>query len=142
MQIDIDFDVYKALTARRDHEGHSYNDVLRELLGLDSFQEPDTPEPPYSAAADAITIAVTNGFFSRGVSLPNGSQLRARYKQREYHARIVDDRWLDEGDREHTSPSAAAAAITGTNVNGLRFWEVRRPGDAGWRRLELLRGSP
>lgn len=32
--IDIDFDVYKALTMRREKEEMSYNDVLRQMLGL------------------------------------------------------------------------------------------------------------
>ena len=32
--IEIDFEVYKALTARRTGEGDSPNDVLRRLLGL------------------------------------------------------------------------------------------------------------
>lgn len=140
MQIDVDFDVYKALTMRREHEGHSYNDVLRDLLGLDSIVEPDSPETPLQAVADApgkpFGVA---GFFSRGLHLPPGTQLRARYKQREYRAQIDGQRWVDEHGSEHTSPSAAAAAITGTNVNGLRFWEAKRPGDIGWRRLELLR---
>ena len=31
--IEVDFDVYKALTLRRPSEGVSENDVLRELLG-------------------------------------------------------------------------------------------------------------
>jgi predicted CopG family antitoxin len=32
MQIDIDFDVFKALTALRQSEIDSYNDVLRRVL--------------------------------------------------------------------------------------------------------------
>lgn len=40
MQIDIDFEVFKALTALRHNETHSYNSVLRELLKLD-------PAEPY-----------------------------------------------------------------------------------------------
>ncbi|HEV7661169.1 MAG TPA: hypothetical protein VGO55_15120 [Allosphingosinicella sp.] len=140
MHIEVDFGVFKELTVRREHEGHTYNDVLRELLGLDSIQEPERAETPLQAAADALSRPFgVNGFFSRGLHLPEGTQLRARYKQREYRGHIEGDRWVDEGGREHTSPSAAAAAITGTNVNGLRFWEAMRPGDSAWRRLELLR---
>jgi hypothetical protein len=142
MQIDIDFDVFKELTALRAHEGHSYNDVLRNLLGLDSILEPSGPESPLAAAADALSRPFgLTGFFSRGLHLPPGTQLRARYKQREYRAQIDGECWVDENGRAHTSPSAAAAAITGTNVNGLRFWEAMRPSDTSWRRLELLRSS-
>lgn len=38
MQIDIDFEVFKALTALRESEADSYNAVLRRLLGLTSQQ--------------------------------------------------------------------------------------------------------
>ena len=138
MQIDIDFDVFKALTGLREHEGHSYNDVLRDLLGLDSLQEADVPETLSEAMSRTLGPP---GYHSRGIHLPNGTQLKARYKQREYGAAIQGDRWLDQDGREHLSPSAAASAITGTNVNGLRFWEAKRPGDSGWCRLELLRRS-
>ncbi|HEX8301609.1 DUF2924 domain-containing protein [Sphingomonas sp.] len=141
MHIDIDFEVYKALTALRQNEGHSYNDVLRDLLKLESIQEPEI-ESALQAAADILSRPIgLQGFFSRGVHLPDGTILRARYKQREYNARIRGDRWLDDQGREHNSPSAAAAAITGTNVNGLRFWEAKRPIDGGWKRLELLRAQ-
>lgn len=139
MQIDVDFDVYKALTARRDHEGHSYNDVLRDLLSLDSIVEPDLPVDP-SQAADTLGKPLgSSGFYSRGLHLPHGTLLRARYKQRDLQARIEGDQWLDAEGQAWPSPSAAAVAVTGNNVNGLRFWEGKRPGDGAWRRLELLR---
>lgn len=32
--VEVDFDVYKQLTVRRTTEDVSYNDVIRELLGL------------------------------------------------------------------------------------------------------------
>lgn len=140
MQIEIDFDVFKALTARRESESHTYNDVLRDLLELDSVQEVGI-ESPLQEVGDALSRPLgVAGFYSRGVHLPDATLLRARYKQREFKARIHGDRWVDEHGREHASASAAASAITGTNVNGLRFWEAKRPSDTGWRRLELLRG--
>jgi len=37
MQIDIDFDVFKALTILREGEGDSYNSVLRRLLKWDLY---------------------------------------------------------------------------------------------------------
>ena len=40
MNIEIDFDVFKALTLRRSTEDISYNDVLRELLGLGPQKNP------------------------------------------------------------------------------------------------------
>ena len=140
MQIDIDFEVFKALTARRVNENHSYNDVLRGLLDLNSLLEPDESAHVLQAVSDALTRPLGfEGFTSTGLHLPNGTLLRARYKNREYSARIDGGIWIDQGGRHHSSASAAAAAITGTNVNGLRFWEAKRPSDLHWQRLELLR---
>jgi hypothetical protein len=45
--LDVDFDVFKALTNRRATEAVTYNDVLREILGLcknsTSSQPPSCP---------------------------------------------------------------------------------------------------
>jgi hypothetical protein len=70
--------------------------------------------------------------------LPNGTQLRATYKGRTYKAAIENGRWLDEAGIEYNSPSAAARAITGNNVNGLRFWAGKRPSDGDWLSLEVM----
>ena len=139
-QIEIDFNVYKALTVRREHEGHSFKDVLRDLLELDPVQETDPPASHLESVTDALKTGLgAPGYHSRGLYLPDGTLLRARYKQRTCHGRIDGGQWLDDQGHVFASTSAAATAITGTNVNGLRFWEAQRPGERGWRRLELLR---
>jgi hypothetical protein len=132
MQVEIDFEVFKALTAKRVDESHTYNDVIRELLGLTSDS---------SNAAKEGAAGVAGGkrnFESRDLSLPHGTLLRATYKGRSYAARIEDGRWIDDEGVEHSSPSAAARHITGNNVNGLRFWQGKRPNDTGWLNLDIL----
>ena len=63
MQIEIDFEVFKELTARRTHEGHTYNEVLRDVLGLKpSFgrQGSDTPgslDNPKKTRVSFIAVA-------------------------------------------------------------------------------------
>jgi hypothetical protein len=142
--VPVSLAVFKALTARLE-EGQTHDDVLRELLGIDSIVELELPQPEHALSFfdDEMKRALhersgKGGFYSRGLWLPNGTDLRARYKQREYRARIVDSAWLDEKGKRQSSPSGAASAITGNNVNGLRFWEAKRPGDNSWRRLELM----
>ena len=139
--ISVSLEVYKQLTARLE-EGQAHDDVIRDLLGLDSIVELENPtNTPVERVSDMLmrsTMARGNGFISRGLWLPNGTELRARYKQREYRASIVGEEWIDESGDIQTSPSSAASAITGTNVNGLRFWEAKRPTDKGWRRLDVL----
>ena len=146
-RLDVSLAVFKELTARLE-EGVTHDDLLRELLGMESLIEPEPEATERRRPNDDSMWPVLHaysgkgGFYSRGLWLPNGTDLRARYKQREYRARIVDNAWLDERGKRQNSPSGAASAITGNNVNGLRFWEARRPGDTGWRRLEILAQQP
>lgn len=146
-EILIDFEVFKALTAKRSHEHHTYNDVIRELLKLDSIIcEPDPIEGllDNSGPVRGRALGVGNilnghtGFSARGIFLPNGTKIKAIYKQKQYTATIDSGNWVDTLGKFHSSPSAAAKAITGSNVNGLRFWHVKRPTDTDWRRLDLL----
>ena len=138
-QISVGFDVYKALTARLEYDGQTHDDIIRDLLNLDSEVSPEAPETPIQKIADALERSFGHeGFYSRGLLLPNGTKLRARYKQREYNAVISNGQWLHDDGTAHSSPSAAASAITENNVNGLRFWSARLPGETVWRRLDRL----
>lgn len=125
--IEIDFEVWKALTHRREHETHSYNEVLRELLGL-----PILPPSVAALSADDVQEA---GRTLGGRYLPNGTRLRSKYKDAWFYAEITDGRLIGENGKTYGSASAAARAVTNNNVNGLSFWEVRRPADNEWRKL-------
>ena len=72
--VEIDFEVFKALTALRTSEQDSYNDVLRSLLKLASKKFTQSPEQ-MSRAAQAEKIGQTGG-----VNFPPGTEFRARYK--------------------------------------------------------------
>lgn len=141
MTIEIDFDVYKALTARRGDETVSYNDVLRALLGLSQPAAGlrrlfglDGGKP---AALESSKGGTTDWFY-KGIRFPPGTSLRAKYKGQVHNARI-ERGGIVVGGKRFATPSDAARAVTGTNVNGWRFWQCRLPGDAGWRRLDALR---
>jgi len=71
MTIDIDFEVFKELTNRRTTESISYNDVLRELLGLKPLQTP-VLSSDVASSAEAWT--------TKGVTFPVGTEFRANYK--------------------------------------------------------------
>ncbi|MEG8222951.1 DUF4357 domain-containing protein [Sphingomonas sp. HH69] len=140
MQIDVSLEVFKALTARLSYDGQSYSDLIRDLLAQDSPLEADSMGESDYGTDHSVFMKQANegGFASRKLWLPHRTELRARYRQREYRARIDNNAWLDEGGNHHSSPSAAAYAITGNNVNGLRFWEARLPTGSTWCRLEAL----
>ncbi len=134
-QIDIDFEVYKAMTAMRHTEEHSYNDVIRELLGLEVKQITSVYDD--NAQAGAVELAA-RGLRSRGLFLPDGTKLRATYKGNQFNAKVEGGVIINKAGTTFMSPSAAASEITKTTVNGWRFWEGKRPADTEWRRLDQL----
>ena len=138
MQIEVSLDVFKKLTARLSYDGQTYSELIHELLTEDSCIEPEEPSDDFLDGRAFLKRENKSGFASRKLWLPHGTELRARYKQKEYRARIDNSVWLSEDGSRYSSPSAAAHAITGNSVNGLRFWEALRPSDRTWRRLEAL----
>jgi hypothetical protein len=128
--IEVDFDVFKALTARRPSEEVTENDVLRQLLRLPSRQPSTTSQLAPSAGE----------WVSKGVRFPAGTEFRATYKGQTYLARVENGALVLSGER-FDSPSAAAMSITGKPVNGWTFWEARMPGRTAWQILKALRTS-
>lgn len=143
-QIDIDFEVFKALTVRRRSESHTYNEVIRELLDIDEGKAVHDPSPLLQVGLDIsnslsqIGTGQSSGISLRGIFLPNGTLLRATHKGTSYRAQIQSGKWINEEGKSFGSPSAAASAITNNNVNGWRFWQAKRPSDTEWRNLDML----
>jgi hypothetical protein len=126
--IEIDFDVFKALTARRATEDVSENDVLRQLLRL----------PPSRISAVKSDNPGPEDWVTKGVRLPVGTELRAIYKGQTHMARVSAGALVFNSQR-FNSPSAAAMSVTGNPVNGWTFWECRLPGQGRWTSLKDLR---
>ncbi|MSQ51021.1 MAG: DUF2924 domain-containing protein [Betaproteobacteria bacterium] len=126
--IDVDFDVFKAITMRRSSEDVTANDVLRQLLGLPSKKEPTVPSSR-PEIGDWIT---------KGVRFPAGTEFRANYKGQTWLGRVDGGALLMNGKR-YDSPSSAAVSITANPVNGWTFWECRLPGQPGWKIIKALR---
>lgn len=127
--IEIDFDVFKALTQRRATEEVTYNDVLRELLGL---------APRTRASLEPGTVPETPGWFTKGVSFPEGTEFRATYRGQTYYGKVESGALVVNG-RRFDSPSAAAVAITRSPTNGWIFWQCRLPGKTSWQIIKSLR---
>ena len=149
MHIEIDFDVFKTLTALRESESDSYNQVIRRLLSLTNAELSDTPRiPPPSkgilvedAFAKARFVAPLVEAMKFGVwfgqrHFPEGTKFRATYKGKSYFAEVRDGNWVGQDGIVRRSPSDAAGAISGTNVNGWRFWYAQIPPDQDWHRLD------
>ena len=176
MQIDVDFQVFKALTAHRESESDSCNAVIRRLLGLDGaavglnafealghkgqlptlsdYNLPPVASPkrrglfgsgqakgasPTGEGIGGLLSQFAGGVWFSNVHFPEGTHFRATYKGQTYLAEIRDGRWIGSDGKSRNSPSEAAGAISGTSVNGWRFWHVQMPGDPAWRRLDELK---
>lgn len=154
MQIEIDFDVFKELTARRESEEDSYNSVIRRLLklpvtnalasiasGSDQNLTAGVRQNALAAYASAnpLTPNALSGAWFDNVHFPEATQFRATYKGQAHFAKISGGRWVGGDGVTRTSPSAAAGAISNTTVNGWRFWYCKRPTDAEWVRMDELK---
>ncbi|MGE0496941.1 MAG: DUF2924 domain-containing protein [Ramlibacter sp.] len=129
--IDIDFEVFKKLTSLRDSEEVSYNDVLRRLLGM--------AEKTGSSNANSSEDAVAKqAWITKNVRFPEGTIFRSTYKGKPYSGKVEREGLIVDGQR-YDSLSAAAVAITGSPVNGWRFWECKRPTDMQWALAETMR---
>ncbi|MDR4514574.1 DUF2924 domain-containing protein [Nitrosomonas sp.] len=127
--IEVDFDVYKQLTIRRATEEVTCNDVIRELLGLGQTEaDPKKIQTEPSPSDWAV----------KGIRFPAGTEFRANYKGQIRTGRVEGGALTVNGKR-YDSPSAAAVAITGSSVNGWRFWECRFPGKSTWQLIVSLR---
>ena len=126
--IEIDFDVFKELTIRRSSEQVTYNDVLRELLGLPPA---DKPKRPHYADDKRAWV-------SKGVTFPEETRFRARFKGQLYSGEVQNGALVVNGKRFY-SPSPAAMSITGKSVNGWVFWECQMPGQTSWVWITELR---
>jgi len=129
VNIEIDFDVFKALTLRRSAENVSYNDVLRELLGL---------PPKKSAVSSEEDVPGHGNWVTKGVVFPSGTEFRAIYKGQTYYGKVESGGLVFDNIR-FNSPSAAAVKITGNSVNGWTFWECRIAGESSWKMIKSLR---
>lgn len=127
--IEVDFDVFKALTARRAAEHVTYNDVIRELLKL---------EPRVGPSLTGEADRWPDDWVVKGVRFAEGTQFRAKHNGRMYQARVEKSALVLDG-KHYDSPSAAAVSITGYAVNGWNFWEFlsRRTGD--WTLMASVR---
>ena len=125
--IEIDFDVYKEITNRRETEDITPNDILRELFGL-------------SRSKSEGKIAQTDGtpWVTKGVSFPEGTEFRGTHKGLRYNG-IVKNGGLILNGEKYSSPSSAAVSITKNAVNGWIFWECKIPGQDRWQLIKNLR---
>ena len=118
----------KGSTSRRVSEEVTFNDVLRELLGL----EPSKGQKSFEISKESPPWIV------KGVIFPHGTEFRSVYKGQLYSGKVENGALVVNGKR-FSAPSAAAHEITNNSVNGWVFWECKKPGDSSWRLMSKAR---
>lgn len=111
-------------------------DTARELRRLGC----DPDELLRQALANVATAPAPDGWTRQGVTLPNGTFLRAWHAGRAHWAEIVAGK-IRYRDEDFDAPSQAAGRIAGRAMNGWEFWEAHIPGVKGWSVLRELRQS-
>ena len=136
--IEIDFDVHKLIGAERTSFDEPENTALRRLLKLGA--------PAHgSKGGNGAALPSNSGSWSgKGVRLPSGTELRMEYRGKEHRGVIDNSDWVIAG-KKFKSPSAAAGGVAETkagsqpSLDGWKYWQVKRPGDAEWIALSVLR---
>jgi hypothetical protein len=132
MKIPVDLDVFKALEAQRHAFSESHNDILRRVLGVG---------PKVTSSGEKVPEEIV--WRRKGVGLPKGTRWRMSSANGEQNGNVVEGGFQHKGEIV-ASPSRLATNLyrtksgKKTNLNGWRYIEVRRPGDADWMMLSSL----
>jgi hypothetical protein len=126
--IDVDFESFKEITARRTTESMTEGDVVRAALGLGN------------APAASSGGAHTGGhWLSEGVQFPIGLQLKHWFRDgRIVEAKIVSD-GINVNGKVFGGLSPAGVEVAGYQLNGWRFWHVKNK-RGKWVTADSLRG--
>lgn len=139
-QIEIDLDVHRAIEAARQSFAESENDILRRALVPLAGSE-GTPEGTEQQAGNERSGRSWTG---KGVTLPDGTQVRMEHLGNIYEGAIADGKWI-VGGKSFRTPSGAATAAAPTknghhaSLNGWNYWMVLKPGEKVWKHLSSLR---
>jgi hypothetical protein len=143
--ISIDFDVHRAIELERRGFDEPENDALRRLLRLPTASKPQqSAQPDAPRKGDDLSTTQGAAWSWKGVVLPHGTDLRMDYRGQMVRVRVEQGKWMIDG-KSYTSPSDAASSSVLTkegdhpSLNGWIYWEVKRPGDGTWRKLQALK---
>jgi hypothetical protein len=127
-KIEIDVEVHKAIESLRASFDQTPNDILREVFQLEQTEARQATEPANQAAT----------WTTKDVQFEVGDKLQANYKGQLIEAEVVEGGLQVNGSVYH-APSTAACEVTGTSVNGWKFWKYLDRERGTWRYISELR---
>ena len=115
----------------------SHSQMIVDAL-LKREKNPQRPESTqhFQIGLAAMPEGMKYGVWFGQTHFPEGTKFRATYKGKTYLAEIRGGTWVGDDGIVRRSPSDAAGAISGTNVNGWRFWHAQIPPSEDWHRLD------
>ncbi len=153
--IEIDWDVFQAITARRPAQAITPNTVLREVFKKDIERlhkmRPKGPSlTKFQGKSQGQEPEAKRSLVTKWISFPHGTRLRGSYLGRIYHAEVDDGSLVVKQlgrNRRFSSLSKAAQAATAeesknkTVHSGWNFWEYQVPGAHIWRKAKKAKDS-
>lgn len=82
----------------------------------------------------------SDGLVVKNILLKNGLKLNQKYKGEVITAEVIDG-YIVCNNQKFTSPSGAAVSITGSSINGWRFWNYFDENNKNWKLLETLKSE-
>lgn len=142
-KIEIDFDVHQRIEAARKSFDDPPNAALRRLLGLPK-QALSTNDATERMRGE-VTGRPNAEWRSKGVALPDGTELHVDYSEVSASGRVDGGRLSFHGKTFRT-PSAAVMSVVGTArgsavsaINGWKYLYARLPGEDNWMPLDKIR---
>jgi len=144
-KIEIDFDVHQRIEAERKSFDDSPNAALRRLLDLGRPEQALSTNNATERLPSEITARPSADWRSKGVVLPDGTELHVDYSEVKARGRVAGDRLFFNG-KPFRTPSAAVMSVVETArgsavsaINGWRYLYARLPGEDKWMPLNKIR---
>ena len=146
-KIEIDFDVHQRIEAERMSFDDPPNVALRRLLGLGPPKQAPIALDATERLPNEIGERPNAEWRSKGVALPDGTELQVDYSEVRVSGRVVGGRLSFDGEPFRT-PSAAVMSVVGvargspvSAINGWKYLNARLPGEDKWMTLDKIRGE-
>ena len=144
-KIEIDFDLHQRIEAERKSFDDPPNAVLRRLLGLGPPRQASSTNDATEQLPSEIAALPNAAWRSKGVVLPDGTELHVDYSEVSASGQVVGGR-LSFGGNAFRTPSAAVMSVVEiargrpvSAINGWKYLYVRLPSEEEWMLLDKFR---
>ena len=143
--VEVDWQVWQVIEAERRGFDEPRNVALRRLLGIDPPElgpagAPDSPQAHYGIGASG------RSWNWKGVTLPEGTELRVAYSEVQADGRVTEGLLNFDGEGFKTPSQAVMAVVarrrrtsSAPSINGWQYLHVSLPGETGFKPLLRLR---